>query len=681
MIRGCGIEPSFLNFKKYPYIDTRTEASGTCVCVVLTMAILPAEASVSSSSTPTISLKLPNGTIYKPIIREDGYLNGTKIASAVGKQISHWYENKFAKAFLADLSKETKLGVKQLYCTLRGNGPKCGTWIHPRVLPKLLTWLGVTIVEEDSETGNRSSSSSSASQQSNPSPLSFDFPIANHVLKFADGSKCEIIMRESDRYVNATHMAKTARKKANDWIKSKMAEELVAQLLVELEDSSVSSKNPDVSDASSKSAALSQKDVIITSIGRISSGEEEGGTWIHPDLVIPFAQWLYPAFSLKVSRWIQELLTKGEVKLQSLQMKQLQEEKQALVEQTKQIKFKAKEDKKALEEKAKKEKQALEEKAKKEKQALEKKAKKERRALEKKAREENEALEKKNKQLELEAQLERERLKKLTITLKQKAELKKDPMIKKEVTYIKSTLQYAQMGIFKIGIARKNDKSRSVSLNTSHIKEDELVTLRTIHSTNAAKVENYLHDHFESCHHDKEWFNIPYSRLMKEIDDLEKDFDKHYVSKKKLADDRIDSWYTLPSGDPKWTDGLDLQIFNKTVAPKVPKLDLSDPKALENKDVQIAVLKTASKFVNKCIKPNPPVEHSTFRLKNEAFIVPMPAFRKFMESENMIMPTKVGPFNKQLSEFLNYNHKQVIPTLKRPQDWNQNLEDKLYVAA
>lgn len=105
-------------------------------------------------------------------------------------------------------------------------------------------------------------------------------------------SGIEVSQRSSDGYVNATQLLKAYNlrsgedKKFKDWIKTDRAKAYV--------------------EAVSKRGLFSPFDLIQSRSGK------GGGSWIHPDLAIPFATWLSIEFELQVSDWIQEWMKTGQ---------------------------------------------------------------------------------------------------------------------------------------------------------------------------------------------------------------------------------------------------------------------------------------------------------------------------------------------------------------------------------
>jgi phage regulatory protein, rha family len=88
--------------------------------------------------------------------------------------------------------------------------------------------------------------------------------------------------------VNATEMAKPFGKFPKDWIKTKQAEELIASV-------------------------SSNRNILPFELVHVVQGSPEtgGGTWLHEDLALIFAQWLNPQFYLWCNDRVKELLTTG----------------------------------------------------------------------------------------------------------------------------------------------------------------------------------------------------------------------------------------------------------------------------------------------------------------------------------------------------------------------------------
>jgi hypothetical protein len=100
--------------------------------------------------------------------------------------------------------------------------------------------------------------------------------------------------RESDRYVNATELCKAAGKKWSHYYENKGTKEFIQAL---------------------EGSTGIPANLLIQS--RVNGPNEDRGTWIHPRVVINFAQWASPEFAVAVTAWVLELLQTGKVELQS----------------------------------------------------------------------------------------------------------------------------------------------------------------------------------------------------------------------------------------------------------------------------------------------------------------------------------------------------------------------------
>lgn len=100
-----------------------------------------------------------------------------------------------------------------------------------------------------------------------------------------------VVARESDRYVPATALCKAAKKQWNHYWTNAGTKAFV--------------------DALSAETGIPGSALVQVSKG----GNARGGTWIHPRVVIHFAQWVSPEFAVQVTGWVVKLLTTGRVEL------------------------------------------------------------------------------------------------------------------------------------------------------------------------------------------------------------------------------------------------------------------------------------------------------------------------------------------------------------------------------
>jgi len=129
-----------------------------------------------------------------------------------------------------------------------------------------------------------------------------EFSINEYKLILKNGNNFMIPIRK-DGMINATELCKAGGKKFNDYQRLKQTQEFIKEL--------------------EKSENIPESKLIIVKHGGISqSGITDSlnpkiqGTWIHRKVAYNLAQWISPYFSVQVSKILDELFTKGEVKLQ-----------------------------------------------------------------------------------------------------------------------------------------------------------------------------------------------------------------------------------------------------------------------------------------------------------------------------------------------------------------------------
>lgn len=97
--------------------------------------------------------------------------------------------------------------------------------------------------------------------------------------------------REGDHYVNATELCKAAGKKWSHYSANAGTVEFIQAL--------------------TQSTGIPADQLVQSKSGNA------GGTWIHPRVVIHFAQWASADFAAAVTGWVLELITTGEVTLKN----------------------------------------------------------------------------------------------------------------------------------------------------------------------------------------------------------------------------------------------------------------------------------------------------------------------------------------------------------------------------
>jgi hypothetical protein len=101
----------------------------------------------------------------------------------------------------------------------------------------------------------------------------------------------EIVLRQSDGYINATQLCKAGNKMYKNWFQNKNSESYLQAL--------------------SASAGIPADDLIKYETG----SNEQRATWVHRLVAIEIARWISPEFAVQVIRWTDELLLTGKVEL------------------------------------------------------------------------------------------------------------------------------------------------------------------------------------------------------------------------------------------------------------------------------------------------------------------------------------------------------------------------------
>ena len=110
--------------------------------------------------------------------------------------------------------------------------------------------------------------------------------------------------REEDGYINVTNLCKAGNKQFKHW---KCLEKTRGFLRV-----------------LSRSVVIPTDLLLKTQTGGLN---ENRGTWVHPQVAINIAQWISPAFDVKVSGWVYEIMMTGKVDItNTTSYKKLQEE-------------------------------------------------------------------------------------------------------------------------------------------------------------------------------------------------------------------------------------------------------------------------------------------------------------------------------------------------------------------
>lgn len=94
---------------------------------------------MSQAEIPLIARTVENRVIQQRAT--DGYINATAMCQAARKLFGHYFANKTAKDFLAELESDIGIPISELVQRVRGGRPELqGTWVHPYVAINLAQW-------------------------------------------------------------------------------------------------------------------------------------------------------------------------------------------------------------------------------------------------------------------------------------------------------------------------------------------------------------------------------------------------------------------------------------------------------------------------------------------------------------------------------------------------------------
>lgn len=80
------------------------------------------------------------------MIREDGYINATKLCKSGGKEYSNWYRNGNSKKLIEKIYEKTKIDINILIqkSDISGvNNENRSTWVHPTIGLNIAQWISV----------------------------------------------------------------------------------------------------------------------------------------------------------------------------------------------------------------------------------------------------------------------------------------------------------------------------------------------------------------------------------------------------------------------------------------------------------------------------------------------------------------------------------------------------------
>ena len=76
------------------------------------------------------------------MMKENGYINVTKLCKDGGKEFFNWKANKISEIFLDEVSSNLQICKNDILTSIPGcNKPLCGTYAHPDLVPHIASWI------------------------------------------------------------------------------------------------------------------------------------------------------------------------------------------------------------------------------------------------------------------------------------------------------------------------------------------------------------------------------------------------------------------------------------------------------------------------------------------------------------------------------------------------------------
>lgn len=119
-------------------------------------------------------------------------------------------------------------------------------------------------------------------------------------------NQVKVEQRIDNGFINGTAMCVAHGKDISDWLRTDDTWDLVSALAEDIGIKINSVKKPN----SEKTRVSANYPTLV--VVKRGSPENGGGTWIHPDLAVPLAQWCNKKFSIQVGRWVREWFASGQ---------------------------------------------------------------------------------------------------------------------------------------------------------------------------------------------------------------------------------------------------------------------------------------------------------------------------------------------------------------------------------
>ena len=217
------------------------------------------------------NLILKDGSNIDIKIRQNNYINVTHICKLSNKRLDFW---KRSDNSLELIKKNPLFDYED------------GSFAHPDITISVAKWCSPEFEEQFLKFFN---SKEDKEEDKSNLIINTDENIVNFTIKLKDNTEFVIPFRKKDGYVNATQLCKAGGKRIDNWVRLESTKDLINELYNSLGSEGVK--------------------IIETTEGK------NGGTYLHPDLSVPLAQWLSSSFAIQVSRYIRQLYLTGKVEL------------------------------------------------------------------------------------------------------------------------------------------------------------------------------------------------------------------------------------------------------------------------------------------------------------------------------------------------------------------------------
>ena len=265
-----------------------------------------------SSDLIELKITLSDNTELIIPVRQDGYVNATKLCKAGCKEYSHWKQNKNSESTIQALERYIGIPRNLIIRDINtGTNESRGTFVHRRLALILAHWISADFALQVNDWIKKNEHKLEQKEQKEQKLEKKEHKEqkTQDVVTITDKSlvlnNVHIISRASDGYINATMLCKAGGKLFGHYKSNKQTEAYLQAL-------------------------ESVIGIPITDLVDIKQGGDVKlqGTWIHRKVAINLAQWISPIFSVQVNDWIKKNEQKLEQNEQKLEYKEHKEHKE-----------------------------------------------------------------------------------------------------------------------------------------------------------------------------------------------------------------------------------------------------------------------------------------------------------------------------------------------------------------